>query len=290
MKKIKKIAVVGLGLLGGSICKSVKKRDSSVYVSAFGRNIRSLDPAVSDGSADSAAELDSIIPDDFDLIIVSVPVESSVAIIKNILDRMNKNGSILIDVGSVKGAISDSVKIHKNSSRFIGCHPMAGSEKTGYISSTDDLYTGSTVIITPTELNSAEDLDAVKKFWGWLGASVIISDPHTHDKIVSFTSHMPHVVSSAVSRALSDFESAGTQEPINGFIGNGLRDVTRISAGSPEMWRDIVMLNGDNIINALDAVISDLDFFKKMIKFSESKSDDLIEYFSRARDFRKGIK
>lgn len=286
-KKFSKIAVVGLGLLGGSICKAVKNTMPDTQIVSFGRNLDSMKQALIDKNVDSIELLENISVSNFDIFIVALPVEISKIVIKDILNLKNFDESVIvIDVGSVKKELLDYISNEENSSNFIGCHPMAGSEKTGYISSSFDLYKDATVVITPIKKNRKQDIEKVEYFWKSLGANVIFSSPKEHDLIVAYISHMPHIVAASIVNGLYDGVQNGVPEQVlSDFIGGGFRDVTRVASGSPDMWRDIVLQNSDKIEESIKDVISNLSNFLNIMKDSEK----LYEYFSGAKKFRDKI-
>ncbi len=283
-----RIAVFGLGLLGGALCRGMKKNDAGVRITAYGRDRKKLEPALRGGFVDDTDVIDRMDLRGVDLAVVATPVISSIGLIERILgDPALGDGAIVIDVGSVKGPVVEAALRCPRADRFIGCHPMAGSEKTGFMHSDASLYEGSQVIVTPHELNRAEDLDAVASLWRSLGAKVSVVSPETHDFCVSHTSHLPHVLSAALAGRLMKF-SRGGEAPadLGPFIGNGFRDTTRIAAGSPEMWRDIVLANRENIRTRLAELGADLERFMEII----DDGDALYDYFSEIKRFRDGIK
>ncbi len=287
----KKIAVLGLGLLGGSICRGLKKINADIRISAFGRNPENLEPALRDRIIDEAGGFDGMSLAGVELAVVSMPVESSIDIIRRVLSSPELDpGAIVIDVGSVKGTIVRSVERFERSDRFIGCHPMAGSEKMGYEYSREDLYSGSSVIITPHERNREADVNAVRRFWEALKALTVITSPEEHDLIMAYTSHLPHMVASSLVRVFSRFKEERPSGNFGPFIGKGFLDATRISSGSPDMWRDIAALNRENILAALDRMIEELGVLRDVISGSDAETKQLHDYFIRAKSVRDGLK
>ena len=288
----KKVAIFGLGLLGGSICRALKQQDPGVRISAFGRDLSRIGPALKDGSVDAAGTFDRISLSGVELAVVSTPVDSSIGIIRSILGHAElEPGAVVIDVGSVKERIVREIAGLGRSAQFVGCHPMAGSEKTGYEYSRPDLYSGSSVIITPHSGNSEGDIATVARFWESLGARTTVVSPEEHDRIVAYTSHLPHMIASSLVEVFQEFRR--DNEPPSGigtFIGNGFRDVTRISSGSPDMWRDIVLQNRDNIAGAIDRMIGELERLKKLISGAGPDGGPVHDYFADAKKIRDGLK
>ncbi len=286
------VAIFGLGLLGGSICRALKKMNPGIVISAYGRNAARLEPALKEKAVDTIGSFECISLSGVELAVVCTPVDSSIEIIRNILthDKLDRQ-AIVIDVGSVKEVIVREATELEHSAQFIGCHPMAGSEKTGYEYSRPDLYNGSSVIITPHGGNRQSDIDMVVSFWKSLGARTVVVTPEEHDHIVAYTSHLPHMVASSLVEVLNDFRNNNEPSPgIGSFIGNGFRDVTRISSGSPDMWRGIVLQNRDNISGAIDRMIEELERLKQLISGAAPDGSTLHDYFTGAKKIRDGLK
>ncbi len=286
------VAIFGLGLLSGSICRALKKLNPAINIAAYGRDAGRLQQAIAEKTVDTAGTFERISLSGVELAIVSTPVDSSIGITRRILAHAELDPrTIVIDVGSVKEKIIREVRDLDRAAQFIGCHPMAGSEKTGYGYSRDDLYNGSSVIITPHAGNRESDIAAVTDFWESLGARTVTVSPEEHDRIVAYTSHLPHVVASSLVEVFHSFRR--DNEPpsgIDAFIGNGFRDVTRISSGSPDMWRDIVIQNRDNISGAVDRMIEELNHLKQVISGSGPDGGQVHEYLLRAKKIRDGLK
>lgn len=285
------IAVFGLGLLGGSVCRGVRRRYPGVRLSAYGRSGARLEAALREGAIDAAGEIEAASLRGVDLAIVSTPVEASMGIISRILsDPELGPNALVIDVGSVKDAVVRSTMSHERSSQFIGCHPMAGSEKMGYRNSSGELFEGASVIITPHRGNREDDVVAVREFWESLGAVTAIVPPEMHDRIVSCTSHLPHMVAAALVRVIDDsLRKGGMPERVDLFIGGGFRDTTRVASGSPEMWRDISALNRENIMSAVDRMIDELALLKKLMEEDPSRPDAVGGYLEAAKAARDGL-
>jgi prephenate dehydrogenase len=287
----KKVAVFGLGLLGGSICRGLKKINADTRISAIGRSPEKLEPALKDRVVDEIGGFDGMSLSGVDLAVVSMPVDPSIDIIRRILSSSELDpGAIVIDVGSVKEKIIRSVERLVRSDQFIGCHPMAGSEKMGYEYSREDLYSGSSVIITPHARNREGDVRAVRQFWEALKALTVIISPEEHDLIMAYTSHLPHIVASSLVRVFYNFKQERGAGDFGAFIGKGFLDATRISSGSPDMWRDIVALNRENILAALDRMIEELRILRNAVSGPEAETGPLHDYFRMAKSIRDGLK
>lgn len=287
----RKIAVFGLGLLGGSLAKALKAGPGDTEIIAFGRNHNKIEPALKEGSIDRIGNAENPDLAGVELVVVSVPVIASIGIIMSILDNPTlEDKALVIDVGSVKEEIVRSIGEHDRAAQFIGCHPMAGSEKSGYEHVEVDLYDRSSVIITPHKKNRSVDVDTIAGFWQSLNARTIVVPPDLHDLAVAYTSHLPHMVSCAVAGELM---KSGLTARLGGdislFIGKGFRDVTRIAAGSPDMWREISLMNREKICDAVTGIIAGLESLRDIIENSSAPGDEMLRYFSEIKNFRERI-
>jgi prephenate dehydrogenase len=284
------IAVFGLGLLGGSVCRRLKRTDPGVRIHAYGRDPDRLEGALSEKLVDTAGGFGDATLRGVDLAIVSTPVDSSIDIIRGLLARPDLGPSALvIDVGSVKEPVVGAVESHERADRFVGCHPMAGSEKMGYEFSRADLFEGASVIITPHARNRAEDVRAVAGFWEGLGAVATIVSPAEHDLVAAYTSHLPHMLASSLVRVFDEFRKGSGTADVRPFIGRGFLDTTRVSSGSPDMWRDIAVHNRENLVRALDRMIAELDALKHMLAAGDPGARAVREYLAGAKNTRDGL-
>lgn len=284
------IAVFGLGLLGGSVCLAVRQKSPNTILSAYGRSIDRLLPALKQGMVDRVGSIDDCDVSDVDLVVIATTVQASIPIAKKILDTKNlKRGALVIDVGSVKEAIVDAIVSHKRGECFVGCHPMAGSEKKGYANSHADLYNSSCVIITPHKKNKNEDIQKIEMFWKVLGAKTVIMDAAQHDIIVAHTSHLPHMAACVLVDIIHHMQQQLGEKTIGYGIGKGFKDTTRIAAGSEDVWSEIVALNSNNIVTAIDKMIAGLEKLKHMITKAQEEPIPLINYLASVRKVREEI-
>ncbi|MBP7604713.1 MAG: prephenate dehydrogenase/arogenate dehydrogenase family protein [Spirochaetes bacterium] len=281
----RRVSVVGLGLLGGSLCRALKEADASVHITAFARDVARLSRALSDGMIDRALPVGELSPAGFDLVVIASPVLSSIESLEKLLGHPEIGGCLIIDVGSVKAPLVALADAHMNGARFVGCHPMAGSEKSGYEHSSGALYRGASVIITPGKKNTEDDVRAVERFWTSLGARTVRSGAEEHDRLVAVTSHMPHLAACAVADLVAD-TAAGTD--ITPFIGNGFRDLTRIAMGSPDLWTDIEAANAENIVRAIDELTARLEHIRRFIAEGRHEAEGRV-FLERAGAFRRSV-
>lgn len=275
MKLFKKVAIVGLGLIGGSIALTIKKRRLADKVIGVSRRKKTVALAKKMRLIDKGAQDINIIKE-ADLVILATPVSTILKLAPKI-SKIIKKGCIVTDVGSTKQEIVS--KLGENFSRYVGSHPLAGSEKRGIINTCPDLFTGSLCILTPVENTDKEAQDKIKRFWNKIGAKVVILTPALHDKILSFTSHLPHIAAFSLMGVI----------PLKylKFASSGLKDATRIAASEAGLWCDIFLSNQKNMSKAIDSLQKIL--FK--IKSAINKKDRalLIRILKQAKKKRDNL-
>ncbi len=266
----RKITIIGVGLLGGSIGLAVKRRRLAREVAGFVRRTASLKDCEKAGAVDYATTDLLAAVSNADLVILCTPLSQMRSRVVEMLPAL-KRGAIVTDVGSVKAGVVRELEslIQKGGAHFIGSHPMAGAEKTGVSAARGDLFVSAVCVVTPTEKSNEAAVRKVESFWKSLGARVLKLAPEQHDVLVSRSSHLPHVVAAALTNlvlapASSEFQSA--------LCANGFRDTTRIGSGSPEMWRDIALANRKNLSRSVDAFISELQKFQRVLKNNDAKA------------------
>jgi cytidylate kinase len=278
-----RIAVFGLGLIGGSICRAVRKKFPDAHIAAYNSHTQSLDAAMKDNIINDRITIDSLAKENFDIIAIALPVVLSVDFLSRVLDVCSSS-SIVIDAGSVKGGLIRKLESHAQASLFVACHPMAGSEKTGYANSKESLFEGAYTIITPHKSNKTESITRAEDFWKSIGSSVYVISSETHDSSVAVTSHMPHMVSCAVVRAAARYFKGSDPLP---FTGKGFRDITRLASGSPHMWSEICSMNRLEIVSTLDSVIEELSSVRKTI--ASGNDTAVLDYFTETVEMKRGF-
>lgn len=265
---IDRLAVIGLGLLGGSVARAARDRGLARRIVAIGRQLATIEAARRDGTVDEVTtDLDrGLAAADFCLL--ATPVTTLEGMLPAVW-RACADGALITDVGSTKASIVSAADrlAEARPLRFVGSHPMAGSEKSGYGAARSDLFDGATVVVTPTEHTDAAALARVSAFWEALGGRVLRLDPSAHDRAVAAVSHLPHLVADAL------VDAVGRMEP--GFFevaGRGFRDTTRIAAGSPPMWREIFHDNRQALSEALAVFRKSLDHFEAMIAAGDGET------------------
>lgn len=262
------IGFVGFGLIGGSIAKALKKKHADCLITVTSRR---LDPLY---AAKSAGVIDTVtgrIDNSFsacDFIFLCTPVESAESYLPQ-LKRVKKEGCIITDVGSVKGSIHKAAADAGLAGCFIGGHPMAGSEQSGYASSSADLFKGSTYVLTPSAETGQDQLDAYRALVLDLGAVPLVMDCDLHDVSVAGISHVPHLAAAALAKFVQLSDDPGRH--MHALAAGGFKDTTRIAASSPEMWAQICTANRAAIGGLLDRYIAQLTEIHDRIAGDASK-------------------
>ncbi len=280
------ISIIGCGLIGSSIFKGLKKVGSIKKVITYD-NDKSVNEIIKkDKLSDEIFKSAGDAVKNSDLIIIATPISSFENVLNSIKDNL-KAGSILTDTCSVKTGVSKIFKkMNLKNSVCIPGHPVAGIENSGPKAGFADLFKNRWTILTPSKSTDENTIQKVSNFWESLGSKIKIMSDEDHDKILTFTSHLPHVVAyNIVKTSMSHDEEV--KDDIIKYSAGGLRDFTRIAASDPIMWRDIFIDNSALIIQAIDKFIKNLDEFKKAISKKDSKK--LIEIFEKSKDFRKSI-
>jgi len=276
------VTILGVGLIGASFALAIKKHELCREVVGYGRREENLIRAKEKGIIDSF-ELDpSKACKDSDLILFATPVGSFIELSKTILVSLKK-GAVVTDVGSVKGRlVSDMEALMPEGVFFVGAHPIAGSDRSGIDSAAGDLFKGAQCIITPTEYTDKNTLENVKALWNVFGSLIKIINPDEHDRIYAAVSHLPHLIAYEIVNTVADMDSSYLA-----FSGKGFKDTTRIASSSPELWRDICLLNKDNLLDSIEIFKNNLDRVSQYLRAYDSKS--LETDFKRARTLREGI-
>ena len=278
----RKITIIGVGLLGGSIGLAVKRRKLARQAAGFVRRAASLKDCERAGAVDFATTDLLAAVWDADLVILCTPLAQMRSRVRKMLPAL-KRGAIVTDVGSVKVSVVRELEslIQQSGAHFVGSHPMAGAEKTGVAAARVDLFANTVCIVTPTNKTNPAALKKVEQFWRAVGSRVLELKPELHDVLVSRSSHLPHVVAATLA---SHVLSPAQPRHQAALCANGFRDTTRIASGSPEMWRDIVLANRNNLGRSLDAFIADLQKFRRLVKKGDATA--ITKFFETAKKRR----
>src|ERR1039458_5148358 len=266
----KKITLVGVGLLGGSLGMALRKRRLASSVVGFVRRAASVAECEGLGAVNLATlDLQRAV-DGADLIVLCTPIAQMRGLVKEMLPVL-KPGAVVTDVGSVKGSVVRDLEalVAKAGAHFVGSHPMAGAEKMGVAAARADLFTGAVCVITPTRKSKPAAVRQVEHLWKSVGSRLLRLAPEAHDDLVSRSSHLPHVVATQLVNLVLNPAHSKEQGML---CANGFRDTTRIASGSPEMWRDIALANRKNLAKALDAFIAALQKFRRVLKKADAQT------------------
>ena len=279
-----KIGFIGLGLIGGSIAKAIRQYYPGYEIVAFDKNKESLALATQESIIDVAV---TTIDNNFhncNYIFLCAPVASNTAYLKQLTEYLHDD-CILTDVGSVKTNIHEEVQALGIEKYFIGGHPMAGSEKSGYSNSKAMLIENAYYILTPTDQVPQEKVDAYAKFVESLKALPIVLNYQLHDYITGTISHLPHIIAAALVNFVKTHDTK--DELMKNLAAGGFKDITRIASSSPVMWQNICLKNKKNIVDILDQYIDSLEDFKEAIE----REDDLDLYnrFDTSRNYRNSM-
>ncbi|MEQ1593162.1 MAG: prephenate dehydrogenase/arogenate dehydrogenase family protein [Thiobacillaceae bacterium] len=279
--KIDRLAIVGVGLIGGSFALALKQVGAVRTVLGVGRNPARLTIAreleLIDGVADYAEAGQA------DCILLALPVGETGAVLRQLAPHL-KPGAIITDVGSTKANVVAAARsaLGPRFSDFVPGHPIAGSEQNGPGAARADLFRGKKVVLTPQTDTRTEALETIKALWQASGAQIEILDAELHDRIFAAVSHLPHLAAFALVDELAQRVDGDTYFH---FAASGFRDFTRIAGSSPEMWRDIALANREAVLTELDAYLAALQNLRTTVSAEDGAA--LLEIFSRARAARE---
>ncbi len=268
----RKITIVGVGLLGGSLGLAIKKRGLANEVVGYVRRAASIAECKKAQAVDLCTQDLQEAVADADLIVLCTPLAQMLPLLKEMRPAI-KPGAIITDVGSVKATVVKELEslVAKSGAHFVGSHPMAGAEKTGVAAARAELFHNAVCVVTPTQRSHPPSVKKLETFWKAVGARVLRLSPESHDELVSRSSHLPHVAAATLANLVLDPKHPKSQ-PL--LCATGFRDTTRIASGSPEMWRDIAMANRKNLSKALDVYIRDLKKFQSLLKKGDEKASE----------------
>lgn len=275
---------IGLGLIGGSIAKTIKRLYPKAKTVAYNRTQSALNKAVAEGVIDVGCDCVDHRFSVCDYIFLCMPVSYNVEMLSQ-LSSIARPDCILTDVGSVKSDIHRHVKKLGLETRFIGGHPMAGSDKTGYDHASDHLIENTYYVITPTPLSPQENVDNYYELVQSLGALPIILDYQEHDYMTASVSHVPHVIAAALVHLIKN--SDNPRQTMKTIAAGGFRDMTRIASSSPVMWQQICLTNRDNICHVLDDYIQLLTLTRDSIQHGDAEA--IYNFFDEAGQYRSSL-
>jgi len=282
----RRIALVGFGLIGGSIARAARAQGLVGDIVTTARSAKTRARVAELGVVDSVVETNAEAVRDADLVILCIPVGACGPVAQEIAAHL-KPGAIVSDVGSVKSAVVRDMAPHlPASAHFVPAHPVAGTENSGPDSGFAELFINRWCILTPPE---GTDPDAVAKlgaFWAAMGAKVEVMTPDHHDLVLAITSHLPHLIAYTIVGTADELAKVTSSEVIK-FSAGGFRDFTRIAASDPTMWRDVFLANKDAVLEMLGTFTEDLSKLTRAIRRGDGEA--LFEHFTRTRAIRRGI-
>jgi cyclohexadieny/prephenate dehydrogenase len=282
---IERVAIIGLGLLGGSIGLAVAENLTGCATTGYDADpdvrrragVRKLVDRVCDSAAEAVAGAE--------LVIFCVPVGAMEQAAREIADVL-PSGAIVSDVGSSKAAVGDALRRALPHATVIPAHPVAGTERSGPDAGFAQLFRHRWCILTPAPNTDAEAIAQLSSFWEALGAHVEMMDAAHHDLVLAVTSHIPHLIAYTIVGTASDLEGVTRSEVIK-YSAGGFRDFTRIAASDPTMWRDVFLTNREAVLEMLGRFTEDLTALQRAIRNGDGQA--LFDLFTRTRDIRRSI-
>lgn len=277
------LAVIGVGLIGGSLIKALRRAGCVGRVSGYGRTRASLESALSLGVIDEAAADVAGVVRDADVVVVAAPLETNAAIFAAMRDAL-KDDALITDVGSVKGPVIQAARAALSAeqfSRFVPGHPVAGTEKSGVEAAFAELFDAHRVILTPVAETDASARQQVAAMWQQAGAEIVELPARQHDAILAATSHLPHMLAYALVDSLAGMSE---HEDIFRFAAGGFADFSRIASSSPYMWHDICFANRDELLAVMERFQEQLQGLIQAIRDDDREA--VLEMFSRAKTAR----
>ena len=282
---IRRLAIIGLGLLGGSIGLAVKARGLPVTTTGWDRDPAVRGRASERGLVATVHDTPEAAVADADLVILCVPVGAMGEAARAIAPGLRPD-AIVSDVGSSKAAVAEALAAALPGATIIPAHPVAGTEQSGPDAGFATLFEGRWCILTPPEGYDPAAVAALSDFWTALGSKVELMDAAHHDLVLAVTSHIPHLIAYTIVGTASDLEDV-TQSEVIKYSAGGFRDFTRIAASDPVMWRDVFLTNKGAVLEMLGRFTEDLTALQRAIRSGDG--DTLFDLFTRTRAIRRQV-
>ena len=272
------IGIIGLGLMGGSLAKAVKRYGISKKVYGFTNSEKNAKEIEELGLVDELVDLETL-KKVSDVIILSIPVDAIISMFPNFLDINEK--TTIIDMGSTKEYIVKNIptKIRKN---FVAAHPMTGTEKNGPKAAIDNLYEGKTVVLCDLEDNANIHVNKAFKIFQEIGMRIVVMNSHEHDVNACYISHLPHLISFGLANTVMSHQNP---KEIIALAAGGFKDMSRIAKSSPRMWGDIFKQNRENMLESIKSFEDQMNEAKKMIE--EERYEDLENWMKKANSLHE---
>ena len=263
------IYIYGLGMMGGSIAKAIKEKNPKIKIFATDINLYSLRYAKINNIIDDFDSTEYNYLSSSDLIIICVPMLSYESVL-SIIQKYRKRDSLITDIGSTKKEISSVIKKNKSIKNcFVGSHPLTGKEKSSIKNSSADIFKDSYVLVSSLSKSSNKVEKKIIRFWRALDCKTLSVSPESHDKILSMTSHLPHILSFILVDIISRNKMI---DNLDSYTGGGFRDLARLARSDVNMWADIILTNKDNILSTVNKFSDNLDSFRKIVSSGDTKS------------------
>jgi prephenate dehydrogenase len=286
MPLINRLAIIGVGLIGGSLARILREKGEVGEVVGIGRGAANLQRAVELGVIDRYEHDPVAGVAGADMVFIATPV-CTIAAVTAAISGALMPGAIVTDGGSVKEEIvSACAPLLPSGRHFVGGHPIAGTEKSGVEASFSTLYLGKRCIITPTASTDNTSLEKVCRMWQIAGSEVVLMDPVKHDKVVAAISHLPHMVAYSLVNAVAAYD--GCDENILKYSAGGFRDFTRIASSDPVMWRDIALQNRVAILEMMDFFAAKHAELRVLVDNGDAAG--LERFFTSSREHRESIR
>lgn len=282
---IDRLAIVGVGLIGGSLALALRQAGAVGHVVGCGRNQKNLDKAVQLGVIDSYEESISDAVKGADIVVLAVPLGAMQSVFVQIKDVIS-DATVITDVGSAKQSVVDiaSANLGPRIGQFVPGHPIAGTEKSGVEAGFASLYQNRRVILTPLDSTDPAAIARIDAMWRQCGARVEYLGVGHHDKVLAATSHLPHMLAFALVNYLSRLND---HEEIFNYAAGGFRDFTRIASSDPVMWRDVCISNGDALLTLIEGYKNELDQVSAAIR--DADHEHLLQLFGKAKSERDSL-
>jgi prephenate dehydrogenase len=280
---IERLTIIGVGLIGGSLARALRKQGVCGDIVGCGRNIENLQRGVDLGVIDRYDTDPARAVADADVVVIAVPLSGFAGVFQAIRDAV-KPSVILTDVGSAKRSVVNDAKQHLSPAlypRFVPAHPIAGTEKSGVTAAFAELFEKRKVILTPHEQTDADACDYISTLWQYTGAEVVTLSVEHHDQVLAATSHLPHVLAYNLVNTLAQMDE---QADVFQFAAGGFRDFTRIASSDPTMWHDICLANREAILAILARYQQHLNELSHAIKTGQSET--ILTAFKQAKSAR----
>lgn len=258
---MEKVVIIGLGLIGGSFAKDLKNHYPSTQILGLDNNQKHQDIALELGLIDGLGSYENI--SSADLVVVAIPVNATLSVLYNVLDKVGDH-TVVIDMGSTKKMLCESVASHPHRRHYLSCHPIAGTEFSGPNAAIKELFVGKTNIICEVEKTAFKLQEKALKIFQKLGMRIRYMNPDAHDKHIAYVSHLSHISSFMLGKTVMDKEK--NERDIFDMAGSGFESTVRLAKSSPAMWSPIFEQNKFNVLESMEEYIQNLNHFKALIE------------------------